>query len=286
MKRTIFILSILLICYIGEGQGLLVEGKLWSNTWIGTEHGDHYHSYFIKFSGDTVLHDRHYKKILKEEDPELKNWEITGFIREDDQKVYLYDSFNKKDTLLYDFGLDNGDSILVPGIYAYVDTVVYETFGDSPDSLKQILFHGTSEVWIKGLGSTFGVLEGIPKMFLTGEDRYLVCYYENDTLIYHNDSFSTCFPTGYLGVKPLRFKGERITVSTADHQISFHFNGLNTSQSKIFIYDLNGTFKDRIELNGEAGLRISVEKYKPGLYIYIFKSKIMTLRGKFIVMYR
>ena len=62
---------------------LVKENKLWSNTWIGTELGDHFHSYYIKFEGDITINNKVYKKIFKSEDESQLNWKLHGYIRED-----------------------------------------------------------------------------------------------------------------------------------------------------------------------------------------------------------
>ncbi|MGE5393922.1 MAG: hypothetical protein ACM3P1_04205 [Candidatus Saccharibacteria bacterium] len=199
VKLTFLFIAILLQC---QGQNLLQEGKLWSNTVIGTMVGSTYQSYFIKFMGDTVINGLAYKKILKSEDEFHENWSLYDYIREEANtgKVFIFNRDVKRDWLLYDFSLEEGDSILTGGGYEYAKVVKvdYATFGNSPVIRKQIYFFETSGLtrWIEGIGSTWGILEGLSSFFTAGAERKLVCYYENDQLIYHNDWFIHCFPAG------------------------------------------------------------------------------------------
>ena len=92
MRTLLIILVAVSFNYYILAQSLVQENKLWSNTWIGTEHGDHYHSYFIKFEGDVKNNNLDYKKILKSDDELHLNWNLQGYIREDStKKVYIYD---------------------------------------------------------------------------------------------------------------------------------------------------------------------------------------------------
>ncbi len=204
MKNSIlsfyFVFAITSIIY---GQSLVIENRTWSNTWIGTEHGDHFHSYYIKFEGDIFINNSVYKKIYKSEDESQLTWKLYGYIREDSsKKVFIYDDYYQADQLLFDFDLQLGDSILPPGspYYLYVCDIRYVTYGQLTDTLKQIDFSDRSDCsrpsmrWIEGIGSPGGILDGLTEYGICCVENHLVCFYENDTLKYSNPGFSTCFP--------------------------------------------------------------------------------------------
>lgn len=200
MKTIVLFFSLILSLLVCSGQNLVQEGKLWSNTSIGTMPGSTYESYSIKFMGDTTINGIAYKKIMKSKDELNANWSSFGYIREETttRKVFVYNKAANKDILLYDFSLEEGDSILTGDghSYAKVTKVTNAAFGSSPVIRKQIYFFEPSgnTRWIEGIGSTWGILEGLNSFFTTGATASLVCYHENNELIYHNPRFSNCYP--------------------------------------------------------------------------------------------
>ena len=231
---------------IGTSQQnkLIREGKLWSNTTIGTLPNSEFQSYWVKFQGDTLINNLLYKKVMRSDDSLHSNWFVKRFIREDvaSQKVYLYDVTSQLEMLLYDFSLETGDSILTGDrvSYAKVDTVIYEPFGNSTDTLKQVYFE-SGGIWVEGIGSLWGVLEGLNAFFTTGASTRLVCYYENNNLLYHNPEFDSCFPDSNT-VSNSMFDSKKdieIFPNPASDKITIH-----SPNSRIFeveIYDLTGT---------------------------------------------
>lgn len=202
MKKVNLLIILMLSLLVCKGQSLLEEGKVWSNTSIGTMRGSTYSSYFIKFKGDTVLNGLGYKKIMRSDDELHSIWTVKGFIREElaTQKVFVFNGTTRKDRLIYDFSLKEGDSILTGEGQPYIKVkkIINAPFGNSSVIRKQICFFDSnaSPFWIEGIGSVLGVLEGINSIYTTGAYKQLVCYYENEQLVYHNPEFSTCFPKG------------------------------------------------------------------------------------------
>ena len=169
MKQIITISILLIFIHIiGFAQNFVSENKLWSNTTIGSEFGSNYESFFVKFKGDTIINGQNYKNVLKSDNEDHTNWYHYAYIREDtiEKKVYLYKIFFEKEILLYDFSLDQGDSIDCFGEYIHVDSVYYHEFGNLPIKLKHIVFN-YGRIWVEGIGSLRGVLLGIPELPLS-----------------------------------------------------------------------------------------------------------------------
>jgi hypothetical protein len=295
-KMKTSILSFCLVLAVNSiifGQSLVIENRTWSNTWIGTEHGDHFHSYYIKFEGDVIINNRSYKKIYKSEDESQLTWKLHGYIREDSsKKVYIYDEYYQQDQLLYDFGLQIGDSLLPPNhpFYMYVCDIKYINFENSTDSFKQIdISYGPNcdwpEItWIEGLGSTGGILNGLPEVGLCCIEQCLVCYFESDTLIYHNEGFNTCFPQGFPeGIDQYDERLQPIKVLYDKNQIIFDFGDLITVKSKLKIFNLNGNLKTMISLDGEKNFILPQKYFIPGFYVYTFQNKAENLSGRLII---
>ena len=274
-------------------QSLVKENKLWSNTWIGTEHGDHYHSYFIKFEGDVKTNNIDYKKILKSDDEFHLSWKLQGYIREDStKKVFIYDEYSQIDQLLYDFGLQIGDSLLPPNhtFYIYVCDIKYIKFENSTDTFKQIEFSDRPNcdwpyiTWIEGVGSIGGILNGLPEVGICCVENCLVCFFESDTLIYHNEGFNTCFPQGFPEViDQYDERLQPIKVLYDKNQIIFDFGDLITVKSKLKIFNLNGNLKTMISLDGEKNFILPQKYFISGFYVYTFQNKAENLSGRLII---
>jgi hypothetical protein len=265
---------------------LVLEEKIWSNTSIPSMPGE-YRSYWIKFEGDTIINDLNYKKVLRANDPLHSEWNVKGFIREDvaNQKVYLYNNYSQEDMLLYDFSLEQGDSILTYAgdRYAKVDTVLYEPFGNSTDTLKQICFFSScSWKWIEGIGSLSGILEGLNAFYLVGGTLKLVCYYENNNLIYHNPDFETCFPEGIVSAAMFDNKENlEIFPNPAREKITIYSQ--NSRILAVEIYDLTGTcFYRKINIETNR-VELGTDKLPKGMYVLKVRDERNTISRKIVV---
>jgi hypothetical protein len=188
--------------------------------------------------------------------------------------------------MLYDFSLEKGDSILtVDGVtFAKVNTVIYEPFANSTDTLKQICFDsGCNSRWIEGIGSLLGVMEGLNAFFITGEITKLVCYYENETLVYHNPEFETCFPDSTT-VSILMFSNKKdieIFPNPAIDKITIHSPG-----SRIFeveIYDLTGACLYRNLNTGSNRIELDTDKLPKGMYVLKVRNEQDTISRKIVI---
>lgn len=265
---------------------LVQEGKLWSNTKAGTENIYNYRSYWIKFQGDTLINDLEYKKVLQADDSIHSDWYVNGFIREDvaNQKVYLFDSYSKEDMLLYDFRLEQGDSILAgDGVFfAKVDSVIYEPFGNSTDTLKQIYFD-SGGVWIEGIGSLWGVLEGLNAFYMVGAITELVCYYENDFLVYHNSDFETCFPDSTTVSVSMFGNKKDIEIFPNPSRDKITIYSQSRRILEVEIYDLAGICLYR-KLNIETNqIDLNTDHFPKGIYVLKVRDERDTISRKIVI---
>ncbi|MCF8346418.1 MAG: hypothetical protein K9G38_04335 [Bacteroidales bacterium] len=276
-------------CYC---QNLINENGLWSNTWIGTEHGDNYHSYFIKFEGDTTINDKSYKIIWKSDDILHQFWYRYGAIREDStKKIYTFNTHNQSgEQLLYDFGIQIGDSLssLSGPYYIHLCDIRELTFEYTTDTFNYYDFSYWSDcnsidiTWIEGVGSLGGIFNGLTELYQTGSYQYLTCYFEDDILKYYNPIFDTCFPQGFpIGISHKKSENQSIRIFVNQDQIKADFKELNTINARFNLYCLNGTILYTYPLNGENQVIIS-KRLPPGIYLYSFCNQKILTTGKFI----
>ena len=92
--RTLSVIFLSLIClFTCKAQVLVSESKLWSTVESGTDNpeSENYHSYWIKFEGDSIINQTLYKKMYRADDSLHTLWTSYGFMREDSsKKVYAY----------------------------------------------------------------------------------------------------------------------------------------------------------------------------------------------------
>lgn len=191
MKHIISSLIILtLIVCETSAQSFLSTNKLWS-TMKGPVSGCSSFfcsSYFTKFEGDTLVDGIHYMKVRRSEDQQMQKWTTQGLIREDsNKKVFYRDILAKDECLMYDFGCKAGDTLSL--------NCVCGESGFLVDSIKTVVSDGVArkyfyltylktktlkEVWIEGIGSTLGVLNGGSfSHCMTGGGEALLCYSES-----------------------------------------------------------------------------------------------------------
>jgi hypothetical protein len=291
MKKYKTLLFYLLIPLICSSQGLVKEGKIWSNTQVGSEFGSSFSSHYIKFDGDTLINEHNYKYVLRSDNEAHDTWYGHGFIREDtvSKKVFFFNTANCCEELLYDFSLNLGDSIYSSNVGRYLkaDSVIFAPFGNSTKTLKQILLssHGEKTKWIEDVGSMNGVLNGLPSFGLVGGYSYLVCYLNNDTLIYHNPAFNNCFHEGtYNSVNEQHQKIKSLQINYDKGQIHFSlYNDNNYRDNILQITDLSGKKILDKKLAPNGYFTISRETIKPGIYFYLFISGGLTESGKVVI---
>lgn len=190
MKHIIstFIILTLIVCET-SAQSFISTNKLWS-TMKGSVSGCSSFfcgSYFTKFAGDTLADGILYMKVRRSEDQQMQKWTTQGLIREDsNKKVFYRDILAKEECLLYDFGCMAGDTLSL--------NCVCRESGFLVDSIKTVVTDGVArkyfyltylkiktlkEVWIEGIGSTLGILNGGSfSHCMTGGGDALLCYYE------------------------------------------------------------------------------------------------------------
>ena len=182
--KKIKIIILLLVGWIGlHGQEyvpLLDTNKVWNTFENMIWWGETYPHYLELCETDST------RFIIFKNDQYNLNPEKMGYLYEDtvSQKVY-YTDLHDNEVLLYDFSLSEGDVF-------YYNSV---TKVDSVELLdgtyrKRIVFEGGDYYlfWIEGIGSLMGGLLWIDWDFMKHiPEAWLLCYYENDSLLYRND---------------------------------------------------------------------------------------------------
>jgi len=225
MKTKILIISILFANISAFSQSIMLLDP--TNMWSILEEYDcafpgmpnctpYKHSHWIKTGNDTVLNGKTYTVMLYSTDENHSTWGSSDlFLREENEKVYWCNEMDirEKETLLYDFGLQEGESISrydypnsildTTKIISTVDSIRYIQLGNTLCKIFYISNTSTkydgckkSEIWIEGIGSSWGMKRdnsmccdcvGYPVI------KSLLCFYQNEEKIYHSPNFDDCY---------------------------------------------------------------------------------------------
>jgi hypothetical protein len=282
----------------GQGYIPLVEtNKTWSTL---NNMPDFQFTYWTKFSDDTIINGTRYNKVIISDtipSPAFSpNENIVGFVREDTifKRVYFMNAIFQEG-LIYDFGANIGDTIHIhnkcfyfPGspVSSYfedsviVDTIfitsVIPSYEDTFSHIinlfdninrKVIVLKGTNnyyfDVWIEGIGSIFGIMESRSSNNNYFPGRVLLCYSEDNFLIYYNPEFNSCvFHSLNIKEHSMNFKiypnpmSDFFIIENSNH------NGLNFH---IEVFDIFGNLflEDNLYCNTS---RINVKCLKSGVY--------------------
>jgi hypothetical protein len=202
MKKITIVLMLTFIfsSIVINAQTLIDTNRVWNNLnqWpTGGPPPLTKETTIIRFGGDTTFGSFIYRKVLQSVDSMQLNYSVIAIIRQDiSNKVFIRYLADSADQLLYDFNVSVGDSIAninsMP-MKLYVDTVDSVFIGNKFRKRIVLSNHGWSgEQWIETIGSLSGILAS-GYHFLIGGKYDLLCFYENDTLKYHNPDFSSCY---------------------------------------------------------------------------------------------
>jgi hypothetical protein len=153
----------------------------------------------IKFGDTTIINGKTYLKVYESPDSLQLNWEQIGYIYEDTAlKTVYFRNFWEEDGLLYDFSLDVGETVYIDNYYIGFNNVMLTCCDiDSVflnGSFKKRYWLNSFDVWIEGIGSIYGLLcSGVNASGMSGGFSQLLCSSTNDTVIYMDSTFNTCY---------------------------------------------------------------------------------------------
>lgn len=272
MKKLSILIALMAFSFAMKSQSyipLLDESNTWNVVAAGFIPYPYYDTVYqtvtYTVEGDTVIDSQVYKKIFAswQEFPTI--WGLTCFMREDeDGKVWTKSITSNQEYLSYDFSLEQGEAALIGpygGWTAVVDSV---TTVDLGGPRKKIWIHyeempDVLETWTEGIGSDKGLTwSGEP---IVGGFYELLCFSQNDVLIYQNPGYSSCY-IYTVDIKEVIDNELNIYPNPAkDHLYISNINKIRINS--IIITDLTGkTVKD---FNTATEI-MDISSLNPGLY--------------------
>ena len=232
--------------------------------------------------GDTLLYGDNWSKLFRRNLQGEANY--CGAIKDSDGIVEIKLPEEEK-RLLYDFTLEVGDTFpYSPFFYGYddygeetysmmvverVDTVQLLNGESRREIVSNMVTSGiyeeVQERWIEGLGSIHGPLFPLnPKLLAVevNEEFTLVCFSENDELLYHNPRFASCLTTTNVVDNDETDQFVKIYPNPARNFIVI-CSEYSAHIKHITIYDSTGT----IIIQSSNTLKIDISGLGTGMYL-------------------
>ena len=189
-----------------EYDPLVGEGKQWNEVLTYVPWPPiHRETHAYKMDGDTLFEGTAYKKLFTTQDEQYNNWEFCGLIRDTYEGQVFYRKYRRDrsfetETMLYDFSMQPGDSICYDESNCLLLLRKSDTILDNGSIRKRYDFQYKEngylwekyETWIEGIGSELGLLRP-GSLYLVGGTHDLLCYYEDEDLVWQNPRFNSCY---------------------------------------------------------------------------------------------
>lgn len=255
-----------------------------SNGWtvISTE--------IYRYSGDTLILGNNYRKMVYQPDSSVStDWYYIAAIRE--ENGYVYGVFNRteEECLLYNFNLLPGESAYIQSIWCTgptqvtcIDTASVEINGTS----RRVIFLDDTfeERWTEGIGSHFGPLYASLYMCVTDIYHHLLCYYNDNQLLYMDPDAISCYETNVSAQQ-----------ETLNHQIKLWPNPA-ALELHVELPDMGSGYGGIYEAVNSAGkvilsgttvntphLYINLASFPEGIYLFRWQTRKSNITSKFII---
>jgi hypothetical protein len=238
-------------------------------------------TYFEHIEGDTIINEKHYKRLVHCLDSMCVNKSFKSFIREDSGKVFLADK--TREFILYDFNLKQGDSLVMyylwdernsNPLFIQVDSVKSGIFQDQKERIMQYVtvyaYHyresSFNDILVEGIGSMRFGLEFPGNLFITGSSQCypnLLCFYVDKNLVYTNPEFNDCYIT--TGINQVQVKPGLVNVFSAPNGILV-VELTSSVSGKIFVFNTLG------EIVSQKKILDSTSQFcMPGTGVYLYR---------------
>ncbi len=254
-----------------------------------------FHCFALK-NNDTIINNLVYHKLYHSTDTNFTEKTLCGGLREENRKIYYYsinpisytDMTIPSDTevLLYDFSLKLNDTLTYlkyrisggPLYTTFIDSIYIGTgyrefwhFGESP--VPNIDLFPWAE-WVEGIGSLRGLLFATGTYPDNGLWNDLICFKQNNQLLYHNNSYSQCY---YINADSTAINKKQVNYSINIFPNPIHYEGIAefspNGYSSMDITDIYGIVRREYNIDGLSSLEIYKNELPTGVYFFVFIGK-------------
>lgn len=296
MKGMLSTRIIMIVLLISAG------GSLFSQTFTDTTKVWHtrYSGYFgngtetIRLTSDTTFNQMTYKRVERAIDPNSQFFTFYGYLREDSSSLVYYTvNATEPEKMLYNFDIEPSDTVTTNNLIDFNTHTFHQCtyVADSIDSIplgsiyhKRINLHSVNhhflEQWVETMGSLEGILHNQDALF-GGPLFRLLCFFENDTLLYVNPNFNNCYVS--TGTSDADGEGKAAVVPDPIRDISvLSVSFLGTNPTCLNIYNSSGMLRLTSSFHGRFLIR--KEDLGPGIYFFLIMHGKTSQSGKFVIL--
>ncbi|MDA3816170.1 MAG: T9SS type A sorting domain-containing protein [Prolixibacteraceae bacterium] len=271
MKLKIIILALISFSYLQlMSQEFIDSTKTWTVAEYITSGPGSTSKTTITFSisGDTLIENTLYAKMFSLDND--GNIELHSLWREEESGEVYFRRGLEGEQCIYNFQLEEGDTFNIGSNEIIVDSVMLKNFGSTE---KKFLYAHYSYVpdhvivWIEGVGSLNA--PGVPdEYFLDGGSYTLICYHENDELIFLNPNYTDCNASSGTSAKDVAYNDNLIRLFPVS-DLSIKIDIQSNESGNVDFYTIEGKHALSETLQNSASY---VQLPKQGIYIYRFTS--------------
>ena len=297
----------------GDYRPFVEDGKVWKVGEILSNPVQLVYYYY--FDSDTIIDGKTCKQMMCQQyaSPEHPNYDnlaqgsslsYVGAWYEEDKKVYTYDTTSKQFTMMYDFSLDDNDTLVVNGYRFAIgprQTGGLKGFKGVYRKINWCDERGGnySPTWLEGVGS----IDSPTTNFYYGyvdPQRFLMSCFIGDEVIYFNDEYEDgATPEGMNAKKrfdfthtiktqpkaPMRRVAEQSLYGEYNNQqLGINLNSLEDAYL-VRITDKTGkvVYEKDINAGNIVGLNINISTYGDGRYTVTMENNHESFTGEFEV---
>lgn len=281
MREKSVFLSCIICCLLLQANAQTLDSNTIVNSnssWATLEYGLWTPGYvvneYIYFDGDSIVTDSLYKKVFSCNDSLRQNIKYEGLIREHEKKTYFIPAKSDTEYLLYDFSLKEGINFkyqrpLSNHEYLFyvkkVDTVEINGIQKKQIQLTLPPNDNIHVTWIENIGSLTGFFYPGGMLDTCGCRMTLLCYFQNNELIYKNPKYSECYydkPENIVSVQSALNK-HNISVYPNPTNDKFIISAPDHTISNVEVFDILG----KKVYNQSHGDSIDASSFLKGLYL-------------------
>lgn len=288
------VLIIIAVAFFGlssviKAQNFIDETKQWAILSTYSVKSEYLYSWwttYYKYSGDSIVNGFSYHKQYMSTDSNQVNWTLSysplWFERNDSVFTRDFSCAFQIDTvfLVYDFNLEEGDTFLMmDNQYMIVDSIRYIEWGGS--IRKHWFFNQYGPypynclTWIEGVGN----LNNFNYQFcLNSLAESLLCFYENDNVVYNNPNYPDCYVLTSSEVL-MNSSNTNISIMPSDNG-GIIISNPNSEKGLIVFYTIDGRIINELKIESD-NTRLDLKN--SGMIIYKFANiNGKTQTGKFL----